>query len=103
MKLDRDSMLDVLKANGSIFLNVNGVHKSYTLDNIAEFPTVADLAVGNKEAEKAAKKDVDEQIAFLLAEKAKIEASQKAQAEAKAASKKSEVADSKKTEDKQPV
>lgn len=87
MKLTREYMLDVLKGNGSIFLNVNGVQKAYTLDNIDEFPTVADLALGDKQAEKAAKKDLDAQLAFLQAEKAKIEAAEKAQVEAAKAEK----------------
>lgn len=81
MKLDRDSMLAVIKANGSIFLSVGGVHKCFTSDNISEFPTVADLALGNKEAEQAAKKELDEQLKAILAEQAKLADVEKAKAE----------------------
>ncbi len=73
MKLSRDAMLEVINKGGSVFLTVNGVHKQFTSQNIEEFPTVADLALGDKEAEAAARKEVEAKLAELLAEKAKLD------------------------------
>lgn len=77
MKLSREQMLDVINKGGSIFLNIDGIHKQFTEENLDEFPTVADLALGDKEAEMAARKELDEKLAELLAEKAKLEAKEK--------------------------
>lgn len=70
-------MLQVIENGGSIFLNVGGIHKQFTDENLHEFPSVADLALGDKEAESAARKELDEKLAELLAEKAKLEAKDK--------------------------
>lgn len=78
-------MLDVINKGGSIFLNIDGIHKQFTEENLDEFPTVADLALGDKEAEMAARKELDEKLAELLAEKAKLEAKDKEKEVAKPA------------------
>lgn len=79
MKLDRDYMLNVIANGGSIILN--GMH--YSKENVSEFPSVADLALGDKEAEKAAKVEIEAQLQALLAEKAKLEAEVKEKKSAK--------------------
>lgn len=74
MRLSREQMLDVINKGGSIMLTVNKEHKHFTLDNIAEFPTVADLALGDTQAEDAARAELDAKLAELLAEKEKLSA-----------------------------
>lgn len=85
MKLDRDYMLKVIEQGGSIIIN----QRHYDKTNLAEFPSVADLAKGDVDAEKAAADILEEQLQAILAEKAKLEAAQKESAQV-------EVKDSKK-------
>lgn len=101
MKLSREQMLEVIENGGSIILNVGGIHKHFSKDNLAEFPSVADLALGDKEAEAAAKKELEEKLAELQAEMAKIKAKEDAAdkviEEAKAEAKAEEVKSKAKT------
>lgn len=76
MKLSRDEMLKVIEEGGSVMLSINGTHRHFTKQNLDEFPSVADLALGNKEAEQSAKAEIEARLAELLAEKAKLEASE---------------------------
>ena len=81
----RDEMIKSIKQGNSIILMDGfGGFKQYTLANIEELPSDAELALGDAKEEKKALAAIEKQVAELEAAKKKLEASQK-KAEASAA------------------
>lgn len=74
----RDEMIKSIKQGNSIILMDGfGGFKQYTLANIEELPSDAELALGDAKEEKKALAAIEKQVAELEAAKKKLEASQK--------------------------
>ena len=81
----KEEARQAIVGGGSYLLKVGGTNKLFTSENIHEFPSDAELAFGNPEAEALALEDIDVQMAKLAEAKKKLEAAKKAEAtEAKA-------------------
>lgn len=65
-KLTREEMEAILHEGGSV------LHGGKIIARIEDLPSAADLAVGDADAEAAATRSIDEQIARLSAERAKL-------------------------------
>lgn len=78
----KEEARQAITAGGSYLLKVNGTSTLFTAENIDKFPSDADLALGNPEAEALALEDIDAQMEKLAAAKKKLESAKKAEAKA---------------------
>lgn len=68
---------NIIKGGGAVLLKVNGKKKIFSMDNIEELPTDADMAMGNPELSRMAIGDIDDQIEQLQAQKKQLSAANK--------------------------
>ncbi len=76
----KEEARQAIVAGGSYLLKVNGTSTLFTADNIDQFPSDADLALGNPAAETAALDDIEAQMEKLAEAKKKLQAAKRAEA-----------------------